>query len=111
TANGGEPAARAAPAMDDMAMDGGAEQKALATAPGNAGMKEGLEALNLLAHSPQTAHFISWKIAQRFVADDPPPALVDRMAKTFLASGGDIKAVLRTLVDSPALHSRKSYCN
>ena len=63
-------------------------------------MKEGVEALNLLAHSPQTAHFISWKIAQRFVADDPPPALVDRMAKTFLSSDGDIKAVLRTLVES-----------
>ena len=106
-----ELAARAAPAMDDMAMDGGAEQKALATAPGNAGMKEGLEALNLLAHSPQTAHFISWKIAQRFVADDPPPALVDRMAKTFLASGGDIKAVLRTLVTSPEFNSKKYFRN
>src|ERR1019366_5111488 len=111
TANGGEPAARAAPAMDDMAMGGGAEQKALATAPGNAGMKEGLEALNLLAHSPQTAHFISWKIAQRFVADDPPPAVVDRMAKTFLESDGDIKAVLRTLVTSPEFNSKKHFRN
>ncbi len=100
--------------MDGMAMSGGgAEQKAaaLASAPGNAGMKEGLEALNLLAHSPQTAHFISWKIAQRFVADDPPPALVDRMAKTFLASDGDIKAVLRTLVASPEFNSHKYFRN
>ena len=106
-----EVAARQAPAMndsmDEMSMGGGAEQKAvaLASSPGNAGMKEGLEALNLLAHSPQTAHFISWKIAQRFVADDPPPALVDRMAKTFLSSDGDIKAVLRTLVASPEFNS------
>jgi uncharacterized protein (DUF1800 family) len=110
-------AARTAPPMDDdsmgdMAMGGvpsGAEQKAvaMANASGNEGMKEGLLALNLLAHSPQTAHFISWKIAQRFVADDPPPALVDRMAKTFLASDGDIKAVLRTLVASPEFNSRK----
>jgi uncharacterized protein (DUF1800 family) len=100
--------------MDGMAMSGGgAEQKAvaLANAPGNAGMKEGVEALNLLAHSPQTAHFISWKIAQRFVADDPPPALVDRMAKTFLSSDGDIKAVLRTLVASPEFNSRKYFRN
>jgi uncharacterized protein (DUF1800 family) len=116
----GKPAAKTASpsndmamGMGDMAMGGAAEQKAvaLASAPGNEGMKEGLEALNLLAHSPQTAHFISWKIAQRFVADDPPPALVDRMAKTFLASDGDIKAVLRTLVSSPEFNSRKYFRN
>jgi len=91
----------------------GAAQKAvaLANAPGNAGMKEGLEALSLLAHSPQTAHFISWKIAQRFVADDPPSELVDRMAKTFLASDGDIKAVLRTLIESPEFNSKKYFRN
>jgi len=111
-------AARQAPAMnessmDGMAMGGGAGQKAtaLANTPGNEGMKEGLEALNLLAHSPQTAHFISWKIAQRFVADDPPPALVDRMAKTFLSSDGDIKAVLRALVASPEFNSKKYFRN
>jgi uncharacterized protein (DUF1800 family) len=110
-------AARAAPAMtdsmDEMMMGGGSEQKAaaLASAPGNEGMREGLEALNLLAHSPQTAHFISWKLAQRFVADDPPPALVDRMARTFLTSGGDIKSVLRTLVASPEFNSRKYFRN
>jgi uncharacterized protein (DUF1800 family) len=111
-------AARQAPMMDEasmdgMAMGGGAGQKAvaLANAPGNEGMKEGVEALNLLAHSPQTAHFISWKIAQRFVADDPPTALVDRMAKTFLSSDGDIKAVLRTLVASPEFNSKKYFRN
>ena len=100
--------------MGDMAMGGsGAEQKAvaLASSPGNGGMIEGVKALDLLAHSPQTAHFISWKIAQRFVADDPPPALVDRMAKTFLTSDGDIKAVLRTLVASPEFNSRKYFRN
>ena len=47
------------------------------------GEDEGREVLHLLATSPQTAHFISLKLAQRFVSDDPPPALVDRMAKTF----------------------------
>jgi uncharacterized protein (DUF1800 family) len=45
------------------------------------------------------------------VADDPPPALVDRMAKTFLASDGDIKAVLRTLVASPEFNSKKYFRN
>ena len=82
---------------------------ALANAPGNEGMREGLEALNLLAHKPQTAHFIAWKLAQRFLADDPPPALVDRMAATFLSSGGDIKAILRTLIQSPEFNSRRYF--
>jgi uncharacterized protein (DUF1800 family) len=79
--------------------------------PTNDGMKEGLEALTLLAASPKTAHFISWKLAQRFVADDPPPTLVDRMAATYLSTDGDIKAVLRTLVQSPEFNSKKYFRN
>jgi len=50
------------------------------------GMAEGLRALTTLAASPRTAHFISYLLAQRFVADNPPPALVDRMAHTYLAT-------------------------
>jgi uncharacterized protein (DUF1800 family) len=76
-----------------------------------AGMKEGLEALTLLAADPHTAHFISYKLAQRFVADDPPPALVDRMASTYLSTDGDIKAILRTLVQSPEFNSKKYFRN
>jgi uncharacterized protein (DUF1800 family) len=111
-------AASAAPEMNDAATMGGmasdaAEQKAMAAAnaPGNAGMREGLEALNALAHSPATAHFISWKLAQRFVTDDPPEALVQRMAATFLKSDGDIKAVLRTMAESPEFNSTKYFRN
>jgi uncharacterized protein (DUF1800 family) len=73
------------------------------------GFAEGEQALNWLASRPQTAHFISYKLAQRFVADDPPPALVGRMAKTFLASDGDIKEVLRAMERSPEFWSRKYY--
>ena len=73
------------------------------------GFKEGQDALTWLAAQPQTAHFISYKLAQRFVSDDPPPALVDRMAQTFLASDGDIKDVLRTMERSPEFWSRKYY--
>jgi uncharacterized protein (DUF1800 family) len=69
------------------------------TIPEN-GMNEGLEVLHMLATSPATAKFISNKLAVRFVSDDPPPALVDRMAQSFLASGGDIKTVLRTMFTS-----------
>ncbi|MBB5057555.1 uncharacterized protein (DUF1800 family) [Granulicella aggregans] len=75
------------------------------------GMKQGMEALAILAASPQTAHFISWKLAQRFVADDPPPALVDQMAKTYIATDGDIKAVLRTLIASTEFNSKKYFRN
>ncbi len=77
----------------------------------SSGMSEGDEALTILASSPQTAHFISFLLAQRFVADDPPPALVDRMATTYLSSDGDIKAVLRTLISSPEFNSRKYFRN
>ncbi len=75
------------------------------------GMRQGIAALNLLAASPKTAHFISFLIAQRFVADWPPPALVDRMAATYLATDGDIKAILRTLIQSPEFNSRRYFRN
>ena len=65
------------------------------------GINEGLEVLHLLATSPATAHFVSLKLAERFVSDTPPPALVDRMAATFLKSDGDIKTVLTTMFHSP----------
>jgi len=75
------------------------------------GFNEGLRALNFLAASPKTAQFISQLLAQRFVADDPPQPLVDRMAQTLLASDGDIKAVLRTMVQSPEFNSRRYFRN
>jgi uncharacterized protein (DUF1800 family) len=80
-------------------------------APSDAGRSEGLYALNKLASNPHTAHFVSYKLAQRFVADEPPPALVGRMTATYLATDGDIKAILRTLVQSPEFNSRKYFRN
>ena len=74
-----------------------------------AGSDEGLRALDMLAHSPATAHFISMSIATRFVADDPPKALVDRMAATFLSSDGDIREVMREMLRSPEFWSPKVY--
>src|SRR5215472_16198239 len=75
-------------------------------------MNEGLQVLDMLCKSPATARFISTKLARRFVADDPPPALVKRMAETFLATDGDIKEVLRAMVSSkefwsPAVYRKK----
>lgn len=78
----------------------------------NSGEKEGLEILHLLATHPSTAKFISAKLVRRFVADSPPPALVDRAALTFTKTGGDIREVLRTILTSeeflgPAYRSAK----
>jgi uncharacterized protein (DUF1800 family) len=73
------------------------------------GEDEGREVLHMLATSPQTAHFISLKLAQRFVSDDPPPALVDRMAKTFEKKKGDIREVLTTLFHSPEFWADSAY--
>jgi uncharacterized protein (DUF1800 family) len=73
------------------------------------GEDEGREVIHMLATSPQTAHFISLKLAQRFVSDDPPPALVDRMAKTFQKKKGDIREVLLTLFHSPEFWSDTTY--
>jgi uncharacterized protein (DUF1800 family) len=73
------------------------------------GENEGLEVLHLLAHNPKTAHFISQKLAMRFVSDNPPPALVDRMTQTFLKKDGDIREVLRTMFQSPEFWSPDAY--
>jgi uncharacterized protein (DUF1800 family) len=78
------------------------------TIPEN-GVNEGMQVLDLLAHHPNTAKFICKKLAMRFVADDPPPALVDRLAQKFLATDGDIREVLRTLFKSPEFWSTKAY--
>jgi uncharacterized protein (DUF1800 family) len=74
-----------------------------------AGMQEGLRVLHVLATSPATAKFVSTKLAVRFVSDTPPTALVDRMAKAFVASNGDIKTVLRTMFESPEFWSPEVY--
>jgi uncharacterized protein (DUF1800 family) len=65
------------------------------------GIKEGEEMIHVLATHPATARFISYKLARRFVADEPPPALVDRAAATFRKTDGDIREVVRTIVTSP----------
>jgi len=65
------------------------------------GIKEGEDVLHLLATHPATARFISYKLARRFVADEPPAALVYRAAATFRKTDGDIREVVRTIVTSP----------
>ena len=71
------------------------------TIAGGGGMQDGLKVLDILARQPSTARFISRKLAERFVADDPPAALLDRMAKAFLVSDGDLRVVMTTMIAAP----------
>jgi uncharacterized protein (DUF1800 family) len=73
------------------------------------GEKEGDQVLHVLAHHPSTAKFIASKLAMRFVSDTPPPALVDRMANTFLKKDGDIREVLKTMLTSPEFWAPEAY--
>lgn len=69
------------------------------------GYQEGEQLLSMLAHNHATAKFITRKIAIRFVSDNPPQSLLDKMAKTFLDKDGDIKQVLVTMVSAPEFWS------
>jgi uncharacterized protein (DUF1800 family) len=73
------------------------------------GMKDGEEVINLLAKNPNTAKFISTKLARRFVSDNPPPSLVAHMAKEFHSSDGDIRSVMKAMIYSPEFWSRDAY--
>ncbi|MGH9736530.1 MAG: DUF1800 domain-containing protein [Candidatus Acidiferrales bacterium] len=73
------------------------------------GMKEGEKALEMLAADPHTAHHVSLELAEYFVADNPPPALVDRMASEWQSSGGNISAVLKSMIYSPEFWSKATY--
>jgi uncharacterized protein (DUF1800 family) len=73
------------------------------------GMKDGEVVIDMLAHHSSTAKFISTKLARRFVSDNPPQALVNRMAQSFQSSDGDIHAVLKTMIWSPEFWSRDAY--
>ena len=77
--------------------------------PSGGGMEDGLRVIDLLAQHPSTARFVSLKLARRFIADDPPPSLVNKAAEAFSKSQGDIPTVLRALIDSPEFYSPDIY--
>ncbi len=76
-------------------------------AAGN-GYDEGVELLKMLAHHQSTARFISKKIASRFVNDVPQASLIDKMAKRFTESKGDIKSVIIAMVNAPEFWSEQA---
>jgi uncharacterized protein (DUF1800 family) len=73
------------------------------------GIEDGEQVLDILARHPSTAHFISKELAQRFVADNPPESLVNKMAQTFLSSNGSIREVMRTMLNSKEFWSEGAY--
>ena len=77
-------------------------------APGG-GIEEGERMIHILAHHPATAHHIALQLCQRLVADDPPKALVDRVAKKFLATDGDLRQTVKAVIDSPEFWAPASY--
>jgi hypothetical protein len=77
--------------------------------PAGGGVKDGLIVLDIVAHHPSTAKFIATKLVRRFVSDEPPPALVDRVAQTFMKTDGDIREVLKTIFSSPEFNSAEAY--
>lgn len=73
------------------------------------GMEDAEDVLDMIAKSPATAHFISFKLARRFVSDSPSKALVDHAAQVYLKTDGDIREVLRAIITSPEFFSQQAF--
>ena len=77
--------------------------------PAGQGILDGEMVLDIVASHPATAKYLSFKLCQRFVSDTPPQSLVDRAAKSFEKTGGDLREVVRTIVTSPEFLSPSVY--
>ena len=75
----------------------------------NGGIEEGEAAIRMLAHHPSTARHIAYELCRRLVADEPSPALVERVAARFLATGGDLTETVRAVVTSAEFFDPRSY--
>ncbi len=75
------------------------------TLPPGRGIEDGEEVLDLLAGHPSTARHLATQLAVRFVSDRPPRQLIDRLVATYDRTGGDVRALLRTLAQSPEFWS------
>jgi len=73
--------------------------------PAGGGESDGQTVLDILAYHPSTAAFIAGKLCKRFCAYDPPQQLIDDVRDTYLATGGDIKSMLRVILTPNVLHS------
>ncbi len=77
--------------------------------PAGGGMKDAEKVIEILAHHANTAKFISTKLVHRFVSDNPPSSLIDRVAGVYMKTGGDIREVLRAIVTSQEFLAPESY--
>ena len=77
--------------------------------PAGGGIEEGEKMIRILAHHPSTARHIAYQLCVRLVADDPPKALVERVAKAFLGSDGDVRETVRAILTSPEFSDPKVY--
>lgn len=77
--------------------------------PAGGGIQDGYVVIHILATHPATAKFISTKLARKFVADSPPPALVNKMAQTFQKTEGDIREVLKTMFNAAEFWAPEVY--
>ena len=75
---------------------------------GDGGEREGERVIEILTHHPSTARFIATKLTRRFVSDDPPPALVERVAATYRRTDGDVRAMLRVILSSPEFYANET---
>jgi uncharacterized protein (DUF1800 family) len=95
--------------FNDRVHDKGAKVVLGTTIAAGGGKEDGLKVLDILVKHPSTAKFISRKLAQRFIADEPPQTIVTAMADTFRRTNGDIKAVMQTLLRSREFWSEDAY--
>ena len=77
--------------------------------PPGGGEEDGDRVIEILTRHPSTARFIATKLVRRFVADAPPPALVERVAAKYLSTGGDIKPMLRAIFASAEFTGEDAY--
>jgi uncharacterized protein (DUF1800 family) len=89
--------------------DGGEKTVLGVTIPAGGGKEDAVKVLDILSRHPSTARFVSTKLAQRFVADNPPDSLIKAMAKTFRKSEGDLQAVMRVMLSSREFWSEAAF--
>ena len=77
--------------------------------PAGGGIEEGERMIRFLAAHPSTARHIAYKLSQRLVADEPPPALVERVAKRFTETRGNLRETVKAVITSPEFNDPKYY--
>ena len=103
-----EPQFDAAPVFRPRAHDDGAKI-VLGAAIKGGGKEDGERVLDMLASSPITANHLAFLLCRRFISDDPPKSAVDRVAKAYMRSGGDLPSVYEALFTSPEFWSKEAH--